>query len=384
MNLPPTNNAIWATSLFLCCTLFSFSPDPEKLRYTQVPTLTWDADLEQTKVLAFRDTLSDDSLFLVKNQDNTPLYYFKPITTEVCFDQECRLLSIIVFWNITGRYLGFELPAGEFLSKRDHEPFFNDEYERLNDLLADPTLPLGGVSFTELLARPKMDTDSIDGITGATTPALSQVVVKGAAYTTYTLWNIVYGPTRDLVMNLTEKQLSPNLITLILQSPDPYDKDWALNSLSEKVTLNPSLTATLLALIAGEDFFLSAAAIHALKPTHLEQESLQLALFSIYPKAKQSIKSLLIGKLMHAPTLHSEVSAGFRKILQQLNGKQLGDILKLFAKHSINDLDTLQAVAEILKNENNYISGQAYRFLQKAKVSDPGIVELLHQYIQSR
>lgn len=384
MKLPSTNYAIVVGGLLLSCTLFSFLPDTEKLKYTQASTIVSDHDSEQTIVLAFHDTLSEDSLFLVKTQENIPLHYFKSITTEVCFDQECRLLSIIVFWNITGRYLGFELPAGEFLSKLDHEPFSNDEYERLNDLLADPTLPLRGVSFNELLAIPKMETDSIDGITGATTPALSQVVVKGAAYTTYTLWNIVYGPTRDMIMNLTEKQLSSNLMKLILQSPDLYDKDWVLKRLSEKVILSPSLTTALLDLISGEDFFLSSAAIHALKPSHLQQNSLQLALFSIYQEAPHSIKSLLIRKLMHALTLHPEVTASFRKILQQLNGKQLGDVLKLYTKHSINDLNTLKAIAEILKNENNYISGQAYRFLQKVDVSDPGIIDSLNQYTQNK
>lgn len=384
MKLPSTNYAIVAASLLLSCTLFSFLPDAQELKYTQAPTIASDHDPEQSIVLAFRDTLSEDSLFLVKNQDNIPLHYFKPITTEVCFDQECRLLSIIVFWNITGRYLGFELPAGEFLSKRDHEPFFNDEYERLNDLLADPTLPLGEVSFHNLLERPNTPVDSIDGVTGATTPALSQVVVQGAAYTTYTLWNIIYGPTQDLVMHLTEKQLSPALMTLILQSPDLSDKAWALNRLSKKTTLSPQLSTALVGIISGEDFFLSYAAINAIKPVHLSIDTLQFALFSIYQEASHSIKSLLIEKLMEAPALHAEVTASFRKVLRQLNGKQLGDVLKLYTKHAINDLDTLKTVAEILKNKNNYISGQAYRFLQKAKVSDPGIVELLHQYAQNR
>lgn len=384
MKLPPTNYAIVVASLFLSCTLFSFLPDIEKLKYTQAPTIVSDHDPEQTIVLAFRDTLSDDSLFLVKTQENIPLHYFKPITTEVCFDQECRLLSIIVFWNITGRYLGFELPAGEFLSKRDHEPFFHHEYERLNDLLADPTLPLGEVSFHNLLGLPNTPADSIDGITGATTPALSQVVVKGAAYTTYTLWNIIHGPTQDFVMQLTERQLSPALITLILQSPDLNDKAWALNRLSKKTPLSSPLNTALLGIISGQDFFLSYAAINALKPVHLSIDNLQFALFSIYQEASHSIKSLLIEKLMEAPVLHSKVTASFRKELRQLNGKQLGDVLKLYAKHSINDLNTLKAVAEILKNKNNYISGQAYRFLQKVKVSDPGIIELLDQYAQSR
>lgn len=384
MNLPHTNHSIVVAGLLLSCTLFSFLLDTEKLKYTQEPTIAGNYDSEQTIVIAYRDTLSDDSLFLVKTQENIPLHYFKPITTEVCFSQECRLLSIIVFWNITGRYLGFELPAGEFLSKRDHEPFFHHEYERLNDLLADSNLPLGGVSFKKLLEIPETETDSVDGVTGATTPAISEMVVKGAAYTTYTLWNIVYGPTRDYVMSLTEKQLSSDLMVLILKSPAINDRVWALNRLSQKTTLTPQLTSALLDIISGDDFYQAYSAINAIKPSHLQLDSLQIGLFSIYQEATHNIKSLLVKKLMEASYLNPELTAKSRKLLPKLNGKQLGDILKLYAKHSIYDLDTLKAVAEILKRENSYISGQAYRFLNSVNISDPGIIELLDDYNQSR
>ena len=382
MNLSDVNRFAVFVGLVLLCTLSSFLSDQEKLKYSQRPTIAGDYNQEQTLNIAYSDTLSGDSLFLVKTKRNIPIHYFKNITTEVCFDSECRLLDITVYWNITGRYLGFELPKGEFLSKHDHEPFSNDEYERLNGLLADPHLPLGGISFEKLIEIPETEIDSIDGISGATTEDVSKMVVKGAAYTTYTLWNIIYGPTQDYVANLTEKQLSPDLIDLILKSPDINDRVWALNRVSQNTVLNPKLTATLLGIISGDDFYLAYSAINAIKASHLHVDTLQIALFSIYKEADHSIQRMIVDKLAEAPYLNPELTTASRKLLHKLNGKQLGDLLKLYTKHAINDLETCKAVAEILKNENRFISRQAYNFLKKSNISDRKISALLYNYEQ--
>ena len=128
------------------------------------------------------------------------------------------MLDIVVYWNITGRYLGFELPKGEFLSKYNHEPFSESEYQRLHTLLADSSIPLDAVSFEKLLEQPRNEEGTVDAVSGATSKSVAGMVVKGAAYTTYKLWNIVNGPTMDFVSELTEKQLTPTLIHRILQS----------------------------------------------------------------------------------------------------------------------------------------------------------------------
>ena len=358
----------------------SFPEGREKWKYTKSPTIGGDHLQEQTQIIVHSDTLNRDTLYLVKTMGNIPICYFKNIATGVCFDNECRPLDITVYWNITGRYLGFELPEGEFLSKYDHEPFVASEYERLNDLLADPNLPLGDVSFEQLIELPESDEEPVDGVSGATTPEVAEMVVKEAAYTTYTLWNIVYGSTRDLVASLTNEQLNPELIELILKSPDITDRVWALNSLDQNIELSPILTSPLLEIISGHDFFLAYTAINALNSTHLNSESLQIGLFSIYKDGDYNRRGMIVKKLLEAPYLSLPLVTTSRELLDQLNGKQLGDLLELYAKHGINDLETQQAVAEILKNENRFISRQAYNFLKESKSVDQEIAGLLIEY----
>ena len=356
----------------------SFLEEKEKVKYTQIPTIV--ADNNNELIVAYRDTLNDDSLYLVKTKALIPIHYFRKIATEVCFDKKCRLLDITVYWNITGRYLGFELPDGEFLSKYDHEPFVAREYERLNELLADPSLSLSDISFEKLIEIPETDGDSADGLSGATTEDVSKMVVKGAAYTTYTLWNIVYGPTRGFVAHLTEMQLTPDLINLILQSSDISDRVWALNRINQSSVLSSKLTSTLLELISGEDFSLTYNAINAISLVHISSDSLQLGLFSRYEKVSHSVQKMIIDKLMDAPYLHPEIVTTSRGFLNQLNGKQLGDILNLYSTHSVDDLETCKEIAKILENENRYISQKAYRFLLGVEITDSLIIKSLNSY----
>jgi hypothetical protein len=167
---------------------------------------------------------------------------------------------------------------------------------------------------------------------------------------------------------------------LILNSPDITDKVWVLNRIDQNTELNPKLTSSLLGIISGEDFFLAYSAINAIQSTHLNSDGLQIALFSTYQEADHSIKKMILDKLLEAPRLSEEVTESSRMLLSTLNGQQLKTFLKLYSKFEVNDLEAYRAVAEILKNENRYISQQAYKFLRESKMVDGEIAGLLKDY----
>jgi hypothetical protein len=74
-------------------------------------------------IVSIDDSLESHEIFLARTVQRNPLHYFIELQTGICFDNKCRPLDIVIYWNITGRYLGFELLDGEFLSKYDHTPF---------------------------------------------------------------------------------------------------------------------------------------------------------------------------------------------------------------------------------------------------------------------
>lgn len=360
--------------------LMSFLQKDPIIKYMMAPTIESSLTVEEPIVISYEDTLSGAPIFLHKSNDGIPLYYFKKIREQVCYDSECRLLDIVVYWNITGRYLGFELPKKEFLSKTDHEPFSESEYQRLHSLLADSSIPLDAVSFDEIAEKPSNKIMGLDAISGATSKNIAEMVVKGAAYTTYKLWNIVNGPTMDHISNLTNKQLNSSLTYLILQSSNGYDRLWALNHLDKKIALTSELKSGLLEIIASEDFYLSLKAIQAISPFHLNDRDLQERLFSMYGNINYSIQKEILKTLTLAPTLSDEVIIQSRAMLNQLNGQQLDAVLKLYEIHEINDLETSEAIAGILDIANRYVSKKAYDFLIKNSTNYPSIFKSLEVY----
>lgn len=375
-------------SYLICCGLIggnlifilATAQNTVEIRYSQPPTIPFNWNNPQFSSRSIADTLSEGFILQVQNEEGTPIFYSKDITTGVCFDGKCRLLSITLYWNITRRYLSFKLPEDEFLSKHDHEPFVESEYQKLNDLLADALLPLGDISFQELIELPEIHKDSVDGISGATSEDVSKMVVQGAAYTTYTLWNLVYGPTENVITHMTEMQLTPELSDLILNSPELSDKLWMLNRIDQSSRLEPKLTSRLLEMISDDDFYLTYNVINALSSVHFRSAALQIGLFSKYEKVSHSVQKMIIDKFMEAPFLEQEVVISSRNMLDQLNGKQLGDILKMYSAHTIYDLETCKTVAKILQNENRFISGQAYKFLELSKTTDKEIIAQIDRY----
>lgn len=326
----------------------------------------------------FSDSLAADTLYQVRAANGIPVSYYRKIRTSVCFDNKCRLLDIIVHWNITGRYLGFELPPGEFLSKAEHEPFTTQEYLRLHKLLADPNSPLAEFSYNEVV--PAADNQEIDAVSSPTAKNLVAFVVEGAGFTTYMLWHIVHGATPDTVMRATRRALTPALLSEILKSPDISDRIWALNNRAVLRMRTPEIQAQILSLIQSEEFSLAERAVHAIDTTDLQKGEFQVMLVQTLDGANYALKKRVIEKLGMAGALDSRVSGMLADKLMQVSGDLVSTILDLFSKQGIHDDEICTKVARLLQHDNRYISRQALMFLEQVPVPDNEIVQKLKRY----
>lgn len=375
LKTPPVNSVILA---ILSLVLFVSFRDNGRIRYFQSATLVEDADT----VVGF-PSMTDgipDTLFQVRSASGLPLSYYKKIYTGVCFDNECRMLDIVLYWNITGRYLGFELPEDEFLSKFDHEPFSESEYERLHDLLADLLSPLGMYAFNELAPKPSIDEEEVDGITSATSKEILEYVVEGAAFTTYTLRTLVYGPIKDEVESHTRQALSEELILKILQSPDVSDKIWALGEVRERIPLSPKLRDQIFEYINNDSYSLAERAIDAIDGDELASDTLQMLLLQKFYETDYGLKKLILDKLKEAPQLDDKVKANLAENLKKWEGALLSNVLDLYIAQKVFDIETCRLVSELLQNENRYISQKAFNFLQSSGLNDEGIDKELKTY----
>lgn len=354
-----------------------------QIRYFVQPAIP----LEQADIRFFlaasQDSIANDTLFQVLSKEGYPVSYFRKIRTSVCFDNKCRLLKCVLYWNITGRYLGFELPKGEFLSKAEHKPFTLAEYERLGNLLADQQSPLGMLSYDELApqVKPTVSADGeVDGISSATAKNVLEYVVEGAAYTTYKMWHVVYGPTQEDIIRLTRNSLTADLILKILESPDLNDRIWALNQVRGGVKMTSGLREKLFSLINDANYNMAERAISAFNGADLASDAIQLSLLEKFDVSGYAIKKLIIGKFIEVPFLGARAKKKLVSDLQLMTGELVSNVLETFAKHKITDTETCRAISVLLVNPNTFISQKAFRYLEQVDIKDAVVQKRLDEY----
>ncbi len=129
----------------------------------------------------FSDSIPDKLLTIYYNDRNLPVACSRNIHTAVCIYGLCRSVDITLYWELTGKFLGYSVYKDNELTKRGHIPFNESDYAKLNQILSDPKSRLGEITEEEILPL-KQKVAATDGRTGATIPNLSCVVVPEAAY----------------------------------------------------------------------------------------------------------------------------------------------------------------------------------------------------------
>lgn len=351
----------------------------DKIEFYSTRTISIPGVSVQTYLPSFEDTLSWDTLYQVKAQNGWPVSYYRKIEASVCFDNKCRLLNIILHWNVSGRYLGFELPEGEYLSKAEHEPFVSSEYERMHSILKDERSPLGAFSYNELVPQ-NAPSQEIDAVSSPTAKDLLDYVVEGAAFSTYKLWHIVYGNTRDEIEKLTLQALTPDLLLAILNSENSSDRIWALNHRRSFSGSTPEVQNAILMIVKSTDYNLAERAIDAVSRFDLESENFQLAFLEGFDQMNYALKKMMIVKLGEARKLSDDVTLVLAGKLQQLSGELIGSVLQVFSEKEINNLKVCRAAAKLLRDQNVFISRQAYEFLAPLRPDDKSIERELEDY----
>lgn len=359
--------------------LFSFRKDGTEIVRMNTTSFQPDICNVQSVTIDINDTLHNKTIQIYSDNRGFPIQYSRNISTGVCIDGECRLVHVNLFWNTTGRYLGFKLPDGEFFSKTQHTKFRNVDYDLLQDLLADANSPLANYTLEELVPRVKDLTPDIDAISSATNENVLDYIVEGAVYTTYTLWHIANGPTKQEIEKQSIKLLDAGMALEILNCNILSDQLWVLNNLPAHIELSPELQNKLLELIPGKDIYLSERALHALKPDVITNE-IQLELATIFQNSGFLQKRLILQKFKETDKLNIEISAYLTAELESLNATLTKSVLELYTIHSVYDANTVASVIKLLKTKNQYISNQAIRYLENLDNPDKRMQRLISKY----
>ncbi len=305
--------------------------------------------------------------------------YSRKIPTAVCIDNECRPVNIELFWNNTGRYLGYKLPEGEFLSKTKHTPFTAKEYDRLDTLLKDPLSALAHYSINELVKEKDTAKTGVDAVSSATIAAVMDYIVPGAVYTSYTLWHIVYGETKREIELRTSEKLTSKEVVKFLNTDVLEDKVWALNHIPQNMPISHLLLEELLQLVSQNDIYLAERALHVIRPGELTKE-IQLQLIQNFQNSDDLQQKLIAEKLKQAPVLEKETTELLTNELNKFNTQLIKEVLELLQYQKIENNNVNNNVALLLENNNRYIANLAFKFLESRQTLDKKTTKKIDKY----
>ncbi len=358
--------------------LFADQNNPNIVRMN-TPSFSGETVKTDTIYTSINDTIPDKNLVVYLDNENHPIKYSRNIETGVCIDGECRLVLITLFWNLNGRYLGFELPDKEFLSKKEHDPFTDEDYDRLHLILNEENSPLSQYEIDELVPTKDKKNTEVDAVSSATLSAILQYIVEDAVYTTYTLWHIVYGPTRREIEKQTTSRLDSKLVLKVLNSENKKDQIWALNHFPGKMKVSDELQQKLIQFIGGEDIYLAERALNAFPPKLLS-ERIQNQLSSIFIDADYLHKKLILKKLESANKLSPQTVNILSSQMSELNGTLIKNVLDLFSENQVKDNYTEKETVKLLNSPNRYVAKQAADYLQKLEEKSAKTMKAVNKY----
>jgi len=336
-------------------------------------------------LINFNDTIPDDSLTLYFTGNDYPEAFSRNIHTAVCIDSLCRLVNITMYWELTGKYLGFSLSPGEELTKREHVPFLEPDYTRLNEILGDSSSQLG--YYTPLEIHPvkvpavnKTDEKS-DGITGATLPDLSPWIVPEAAYTSYTLWHLVYGTTRDSIIAYTrDNLLSDQLFNHLLQEKDPYSRIIGLQWLSETGQTGDQYVDVAIQILHSGNYLASIQALKFLKKCNIGEERLQREVIKLLDSEDFRIKNTAVEFLRTSAQLTQPVVSEMVNRLKSDNYYLVNLILTLLERKVQPSFDDQLKLSLLLESKNVNVANRVFYFLLNLPDQSPDITKQLNRY----
>lgn len=342
----------------------------ETIRYFATPTLPQNvASVHRILIDTGEVSTPKDTLFQLLNARGAPISYYREINTEVCFDGSCRLLRINLYWNVTGRYLGFELPPAEFLSKAEHEPFNKQEYQQLHTILADSLSPIGDFGYQKLVPENTVP-ERVDGVTRPTSKDVLQYVVKGAVFTTHTMWNLVYGQTRKDVEHATEAALNPRFLLDILNSHDIWDRYWVLDRMHMLPDVPPQVKNKVISFVCDSSYNLALHTLTVLPKDWGEDSAAQQALWLTFDCVLPALKPKVMEKLSTYEKLNRSILLDIADRLPTMYGPVLNAALQCLRKYLLEEPEILQRVTALLDHNNPYIVKQINKFLQEVPAND--------------
>lgn len=314
------------------------------------------------------DSLSGQEILELQNDNGVSLWFARDIFKDVCMTGQCKMISLWLFWDGTGNYLGIKLDENEPLTKSDHTEFGPADYNKLDEILHNPSSILRNLRPEDLTVDEEPDSkQEVDGITSATDPTLEHLVVKGAIYTCHTLWHTVYGHTREKIQMILEQRIDHDYLKHLFENDNPVYSLWAIDYVSGNYEYHGLFYKDIASLIKSDNRFLAERSLDYFQPDQLSDRSVQLFLISILNEVGHQRQLDLIWKFVHADHVDVEVVLTLLDLLekQQLGTGALYPVFRLIRPEHVPDRRIEKVIRKLASSDNRYVRFQTEKLLNE-------------------
>lgn len=276
--------------------------------YTMEWTEGTELNTQKTSLQIEMKDMGEQNVQLLLNDNETPVLYAADISTPVCADGECRLMYLRLYWNLLGKYAGYDRVLDEPLTKHDHDVFFDEDYKKLHLLLQDEHSVLRAKDVEDLVDRPQSSQISgVDAVAGATITEVKESVVEGALYSCYTAWHLVHGEVKEKIKEHTLSFYSESLEQQMLDSNEYSYQLFALERLGpDQFFANQK---RIIEILRSSIPLVRSYIIKNLPEEFWKDENLQLLLWDCFSPIDINSKSLML----------QYVDTASGKVLEQLS-----------------------------------------------------------------
>jgi len=246
------------------------------------------------------ETIGNQNVDLLVNEQNRPVLYTADICTPVCADGECRLMYLTLYWNLLGAYVGYDKVEGQTLTKHDHEEFLGQDYEKLHYLLMDDNSILKRKKINELVEKPEeSELDGADAKAGATITEVKESVVDGALYSCYVAWHIAHGPINGELQEYTTSMYDNKLKRFMLMSNVQNYQMYALKTLNDEEYID--YKDRIVQIFKEGIPLVRTYIVQNLPKLFWETDSLQILFWDNFATVDINNRSLLLNHVQQAP-----------------------------------------------------------------------------------
>lgn len=303
--------------------------------------------------------------------------YTSHVTTPVCEDKACLEAEVDIYWNLPGNFIKFSLVPENPLTKLDHIPFDNSDYQKLNEILLDKTPSFIHLKRSELTSGNVYESNEVDGISSATIAEVKEDMVEGAIFTCYTLWYIANGGISFNIQEHTSKKIDHQLIAKMVRSENTESHYFLIENI--KPAFFEGFLNEVVTLAMEYDAFFIQRIIEK-GPENLNQNPLnQDFLLGYFNDLEYSSKNELLKKLKNGRLKKNNLEF-LVKHLHPANTKLNQLIIKLICNNAADEnIDVLIEMFQTLIDHRIEVSSGSYRRLINLEQQHDELIKIVRK-----